>query len=133
MAVLDVLSRYYEGLYRGDTSLLHTAFHPEAHYLTASGGDLLHLDMETYLPIVEERLSPERRGDAYGFYIDSVAFAGPVTAVARMHSTMLSKTFIDLLTLVRIDGEWKIIAKVFHYDEITDAADIRPAASHSGA
>jgi len=29
---------------------------------------------------------------------------------------MLSSDYIDLLTLIRLDGEWKIISKVFHVE-----------------
>jgi len=64
-ALIDVLERYAEGLYRCDTDLLRAVFHPEAHYFTASQGKLLHLDMETYLPVVEARNSPQSRGEAY--------------------------------------------------------------------
>lgn len=115
-AVIDVLGRYYDALYRCDTSLLRTAFHPKAQYSTASDGELLHLDMESYFPIVDARTSPQSCGDAYGFHIDSIEFAGPVTAFARMRSSMLSKDFIDLLTLIQTDGQWRIISKVFHYE-----------------
>lgn len=115
-AVVDVLRRYYQGLYRCDVPLLRSVFHPEARYYTASGGDLLHLDMDAYFRIVAARTPPERSGDAYGFQIDAIEFAGPVTALARMRSVMLGKAFTDFLSLVRVDGEWRIVAKAFHYD-----------------
>jgi Putative lumazine-binding len=39
-----------------------------------------------------------------------------------MHSSMLGKDFIDLLTLIQLEGEWKIIAKVFDYTIHADKA-----------
>jgi hypothetical protein len=119
-AIVDVLGRYYAALYRCDAKLLATTFHPSAQYFTASSGELLHLDMDAYFSIVEQRISPESRGESYEFSIDSIEFAEPVTAIARMRSSMLSKDFIDLLALVQIDGEWKIISKVFHYTTQVD-------------
>lgn len=114
-AVIDLLKQYYDALYRCDVSLLSNVFHPKAQYFTASDGELLHLDMETYFPIVEQRISPASNGEPYGFSIDSIEFAGPVTAIARVRSSMFSKDFIDLLALIQLDGKWTIISKVFHY------------------
>jgi Putative lumazine-binding len=114
-AIVDLLKRYYDALYRCDPALLATVFHASAQYFTASSGELLHLDMNAYFPIVEQRISPESAGEPYVFSIDSIELAGSVTAIARMRSSMLGKDFIDLLTLIQLEGEWKIIAKVFHY------------------
>jgi Putative lumazine-binding len=120
--IVDLLKRYYDALYRCDTALLATVFHASAQYFTASSGELLHLDMHSYFPIVEQRISPETSGDPYTFSIDSIEFGGAVTAIARMRSSMLGKDFIDLLTLIQLEGEWKIIAKVFHYTIHADTA-----------
>ncbi|WP_299488344.1 nuclear transport factor 2 family protein [Acaryochloris sp. IP29b_bin.137] len=120
-AIFDVLRCYYNGLYRCDPKLLSTVFHPNAQYFTASDGELLHLDMNTYFPIVEQRSSPESSQESYEFSVDSIEFVGPVTAIAHMRSSMLSKDYIDLLTLVQLEGEWKIITKVFHSTNHADA------------
>ena len=121
-AIVDLLKRYYDALYRCDTALLATVFHANAQYFTASSGELLHLDMNSYFPIVEKRTSPESSGEPYTFSIESIELAGAVTAIARMHCSMLAKDFIDLLTLIKLEGEWKIIAKVFHYTIHADTA-----------
>ena len=115
LAIVEVLKQYYDALYRCDTALLAQVFHPSAQYFTASSGELLHLDMDTYFPIVAQRISPESSGESYGFSIDSIEFVGAATAMARMRSSMFSKNFIDLLALIQIDGTWQIISKVFHY------------------
>lgn len=115
LAIVEVLKQYYDALYRCDIDLLAQVFHPSAHYFTASSGELLHLDMDTYFPIVEQRISPESSGELYGFSIDSIQFVGEVTAFACMRSSLFSKDFIDLLALIKIDEKWQIISKVFHY------------------
>jgi Putative lumazine-binding len=123
-AIIDLLKRYYDALYRCDTALLATVFHVSAQYFTASSGELLHLDMHSYFPIIEQRISPESSGEPYTFSIESIELAGAVTAVARMRSSMLGKDFIDLLSLIKLEGEWKIIAKVFHYTIHADTATL---------
>jgi len=80
-AVIELLDKYYDGLYYGDTALLRDVFHPKARYVTVSGGQLLQLDMASYFPIVEARTSPQQLGEPYGFQIDSLEFAGPATAL----------------------------------------------------
>ena len=119
--VLKTLDRYYDGLFRGDVDRLAAVFHPDAHYATASGGTLLRTPLSDWLGAVATRPSPAVTGDAYGYTVDSVLFAGPVTAVARLRCTMLGRAFTDLLTLTRLDGGWRIIAKTFHYDLLPES------------
>ncbi|TVO67032.1 nuclear transport factor 2 family protein [Denitromonas ohlonensis] len=118
-AITELLQKYYDALVRCDTALLAEVLHPEAHYFTASDGTLLHLDMPTYFPIVAGRTSPDSTGEACRYTIDSIELIGPVTALARMRSTMMQKHFNDILSLIRLDGQWRIIAKVFHFDPAT--------------
>jgi hypothetical protein len=113
--VADVLSMYFDGLYHSDTTRLRRVFHPRAQYVCATEGTLTHLTMEEYFPVVDHRPSPASRGEARADDIVSIEFAGPVTAFARVHCAIGPKTFTDLLTLIRIDGRWQIISKVFHF------------------
>ena len=95
LAIVEVLKQYFDGLYRCDRALLAQVFHSRAQYFTASGGELLHLDMNTYLPKVEQRISPESSGEAYGFSIDSIELVGNVTAIASRRSSLFSKDYMD--------------------------------------
>jgi len=115
-AISHLLGNYYDGLYHGDVSMLQRVFHPDARYVTASNGELLQLDMASYLPLVAARKSPKQLKEPYGYIVDSVDLAGTTTAMVRMRSSMLLKHFIDFLSLIKIDGRWCIISKVFHYE-----------------
>lgn len=114
--VRDLLDHYFEGLYRSDAELLATVFHPAAVYATATEGMLTRLSMPEYLGVVAERESPATRGEMRTDTIESILFAGPVTALARVCCSIGPRRFTDLLSLVRVDGRWQIIAKVFHFD-----------------
>jgi hypothetical protein len=115
-AMTAVLSDYFDGLYHSDTSRLRKVFHPDARYVCATGGALLHLDMKEYFAVVDKRPSPASRSEARNDQIVSIEFAGPVTALARVNCSIGERHFIDLLSFVFVDGRWQIIAKVFHYD-----------------
>lgn len=114
--VRDVLTTYLDGLHHSDTGRLGTVFHPSARYVTATGGELVNLSMDEYLPIVDSRPSPASKGEPRQDRIISIEFAGPVTAFARVECSIAPKAFVDLLTLVEVDGRWRIVSKVFHYE-----------------
>lgn len=114
--IARVLRDYYDGLYRCDAALLETVFHPRALYATTSSGELLHYAMPAYMAVIRERTPPADAGDAYHYDIESIRFAGDDTAFAVLRCTMMCKHFTDFLSFVRDKGEWRIMAKVFHYD-----------------
>lgn len=115
-AVGAVIGTYFDGLHHSDTKRLATVFHPRAQYVCVSDGTLLYRTMEEYFPVVDARPSPASRGEARTDRIVSIEFAGPVSAFARVECSIGDRAFIDLLTLIHIDGRWQIISKVFHYD-----------------
>ena len=116
--IAALLQRCFEGPYSCDTVILQDVLHPGALYATASDGALTHLDMEHYMPIVDARTFPASNDEPRIFEIDSISFAGPVTALARVQITMLSKRYDDVLTLLHIDGRWWIMSKVFHVEAL---------------
>lgn len=115
-AVSAVLQTYFDGLHHSDTTRLRTVFHPDAIYACATEGTLLKLSMPEYFPIVDKRPSPASRNDARTDRILEIQFAGPVTAFARVECSIAPKSFVDFLTLVKLDGRWQIISKVFHFE-----------------
>jgi hypothetical protein len=111
-----LLQDYFDGLHFSDAARLGRVFHASAMYACATSGTLQVLDMAAYLPMVAQRPSPASLGQPREDEIVSIEMAGPVTALARVHCTIAPKRFTDLLTLVRLDGRWQILAKVFHFD-----------------
>jgi Putative lumazine-binding len=116
VAVSAALQTYFDGLHHSDTSRLRTVFHPDAIYACATEGKLLMLSMSEYFPIVDKRPSPASRNDARTDRILEIQFAGPVTAFARVECSIAPKSFVDFLTLIKLDDRWQIISKVFHFE-----------------
>ena len=117
-AVLDHLRRYYDGLYHLDTQALSQVFAPSARYASVSSGDLIEMGIPEYLPRLAAREAPSNSGAAYGYHVDSITFAGPATATARLRCSLFDHDYTDLLTLVRLNGEWRIQSKVFHAEPV---------------
>lgn len=118
-AVALVLQTYFDGLHHSDTQRLRQVFHPRAIYACASGEAPLLLSMAEYFPVVDQRPSPASQGQARRDRILAIEFAGPVTALAKVECEIAPKAFIDLLSLIYVEGRWQIISKVFHYEVIT--------------
>lgn len=115
-----VMRDYLDGLYRCDTALLARAFHPQALYATAAGDVPVIMDLPSYLPVVARRDPPARSGDARRERIVSIDVVGPSTALVKLECRFFQKDYVDFLTLVRVDGRWQIIAKVFHFTAVPD-------------
>ena len=118
-AISAVLQDYFDGLYDSDTGRLRRVFHPLAHYTCATDKPMLHMGMTEYFALVDKRPSPASRGEKRRDRIVSIEIAGPDAAFARVECSIGPKFCTDLLTFVRVDGRWQIMAKVFHYD-LTD-------------
>jgi 4-oxalocrotonate tautomerase len=120
-SIEQTLQEYFDGLYHSDTTRLQRVFHPWAVYASATDGELVHRTMDEYFLIVDARPSPASRGEPRRDRVVSIEQIGPVSAVARVECAIGPKHFEDVLTLVRLDGRWQIIAKVFHYELVEEA------------
>ncbi|MDY0871643.1 nuclear transport factor 2 family protein [Dongia rigui] len=114
--VAAALETYFDGLYHSDIKRLGAVFHPQAIYACATDGTLTYHTMASYFPIVAARPAPAASNAPRADRIVSIQFAGPVTALATVNCAIGPKFFTDLLTFVKLDGRWQIMAKVFHFD-----------------
>jgi 4-oxalocrotonate tautomerase len=115
-AIGALIQDYFDGVHHSDTQRLRKIFHPRAHYVCVSDGTLVYYTMDEYFPIVDARPSPASRNEPRQDRILSIEFAGPVSARVTLNCAIAPKFFTDMLTLIKIDGRWQIISKVFHYD-----------------
>lgn len=112
-AIDNLLRRYFDALYHSDAVAIEQIFHPRAIYATADEEPPLYRSMSEYVPVIAARQSPKSRGEPRRDIVDSVELAGENTALARVRCTIGDRSFVDFLSLVRDNGKWRIIAKVF--------------------
>ncbi|MCP9792119.1 nuclear transport factor 2 family protein [Vulcanococcus limneticus Candia 3F8] len=115
-AIHSVLQLYFDGLYHSDTTLLAQVFHQDALYATAVADKPIVLRMDEYFPVVDARPAPAASSQPRTDRVLSIELIGPVTAHARLQCSIPPRDFIDLLTLIHVDGRWQVISKVFHSD-----------------
>ncbi|MBX8495911.1 nuclear transport factor 2 family protein [Pseudomonas cichorii] len=113
-AVIATASRYVEGLRVGSVSTIAEAFHTDAVMYGFTNGELLGGPIENLYKFVETNgTAPDIETR-----LDVLAIT-PTTAVVRidMEKDAIGADYNDYLTLIKINGDWKVIAKVYHQFE----------------
>lgn len=123
--VIAALDAYFEGFHEGDIEKLRTIFHPNCHLYQAMSGELVDSDMETVYARVGTREKPAARGDDPVYGVLTVDQSGPECAFAKVHIALGDKHFTDYLTLLKIDGGWRIITKTFSGVDRPDVAPLK--------
>lgn len=108
-----LLGLYFDGLYHSDTARLRQVFHPAAFYAAVMDGSLKNLTMDKYWPIVDARPSPASQQQARRDKILVMDVIGPTTALAKVECAIGRYFYTDLLSMIKLDARWWIIAKVF--------------------
>ena len=111
--VLALLADYHHGLYHLDLDRLRKVFTPEATYATVVDGSLLGLTIEAYFDRLTRRTAPAEEGVDSNPRVRSIRFAGENTALAEVESSMFGHDYHDFLSLLRVDGRWRVQSKVF--------------------
>lgn len=110
-AVVDTVQQYVDGLRVGKADDVARAFHEDAVMYGFTNGQLLGGTIRNLYDFVDEN------GDApqIATRLDVIGIT-PTTAVVRvdMESDAINADYTDFHTLLKQDGAWKVIAKVYH-------------------
>jgi hypothetical protein len=113
-AVIAVAQKYVDGLRVGSPDGVAEAFHKEAVMYGFTNGELLGGPITNLFDFVKKNgKAPE-----ITTRLDVLAIT-PTTAVVRvdMEKDAIGADYNDYLTLIKINGDWKVIAKVYHQFE----------------
>ncbi|OXG03966.1 putative lumazine-binding protein [Flavobacterium araucananum] len=109
--VLAVVEGYVHGLKTGSVEQLKKTFHKDAVMYGHLTNDLSQGSIENLYSYVQEfGAAPNIKTNL------TVLHKTPTTAVVRveMESDAANEDFTDYHSLIKIDGEWKVVAKLFH-------------------
>lgn len=110
-AVRAAIEHYVQGHATGDGAHFRLAFHPESKLFFIREGKFASWTSEEYIgrakgtPAADEAQRKRR--------VDFVDITGDA-AVAKLTLDYPEVTFTDYLSLLKVDGEWKIVNKTFH-------------------
>ncbi|HUF28201.1 MAG TPA: nuclear transport factor 2 family protein [Gemmatimonadaceae bacterium] len=110
-AVRRTLDHYLAGHATGDGSHMRLAFHPEARLFWVQDGALRQRTSAEYIAGFTGRPAPDEA--QRNRRIESVDISG-TAASARIVLDYPAVRFVDYMSLLKVDGEWKIVNKIFH-------------------
>ncbi|MFM9904417.1 MAG: nuclear transport factor 2 family protein [Pyrinomonadaceae bacterium] len=123
-AVRVPLENYLKAHATGNAAFARKAFHTEGMMIYIKDGKYTSETFDAFIkraftgkPAVDEEKRKDKRT------IESIDISGNA-ANAKIVLDYPKVTFVDYMTLLRIDGEWKIVSKVF-YAEPKAAADTK--------
>ena len=114
LQIENVLRRYLDLLYNGDTNLIETVFLPEATVNSVADGKIVSIDMVGFRERIAGRQSPASIGEKRDDKIIMVDISSPTTAMAKVECMILKNQYTDYLSFIKVSGKWGIISKVFH-------------------
>ena len=109
-AVVEVVRLYYEGMMSGDEAKLSRAFHPRASIVGNEGGGFTWATLEEF---TAECKAAAGQGGERAWQIDGLSFVGD-TALVRLGNRFAGVWYSDDLSMVRVDGAWRIVHKTFY-------------------
>ena len=111
--IKKVIGDYATGYQEANTELIQKSFHPETRLLSVDEGKFDVTEMKDWLKGLEERQARGdlRRGKLSIKSIDVKDY----TAFVKLVFQFEKFTFTDYLSLLKIDGKWMIVGKIYHY------------------
>jgi hypothetical protein len=109
-AIAKTVQRYVEGGKAGSGDQMKAAFHADATIIGYLGSDLVSGPIQLLFDWVDQNgPAPDLQ-----LRLGSVDVTGSI-AMARLEmDNWTGHRFTDMVTLLKVDGEWKIISKVFY-------------------
>jgi hypothetical protein len=109
-AITNTVHNYINGGQTGRTAVMKLAFHPDATIFGYVGPDLFAGPIQRLFDWNDQNgPAAELQGR-----ITSIDLIETVATVRLELDNWSGHRFTDLFTLLKVDGEWKIINKVFH-------------------
>ncbi len=109
----DVIQNYFEGYQKAEVELIKKAFHPETRLLSVDEGKMDVTEMADWIKNLEDRKARGdiRKGSLKLIFSDTKEYAASV----KLQMTFPTMEFTDYLSLLKINGTWIIVGKIYHY------------------
>ncbi|GAB5467673.1 MAG: hypothetical protein Kilf2KO_07030 [Rhodospirillales bacterium] len=111
-AVTAVVRAYLDGMVFADEALLRQALHPRWHCIGHIKGSLEWLSLDDFIATCKQARPSEPDPD-YFWRIVSLEIVGD-SALLHLEDDYLGRRFTDHLTLLKHEGRWQIVNKVFY-------------------
>ncbi len=121
--VIALAGAYYRAMVDADEAELKRLFHPRASVIGHFDGALEFTDLDGFIASTADAKTGDKPFD---YRVEGLVLAG-YTAVITVGGYCYGTWFTDHLSMIKIDGSWRIVAKTFYAHPPTDAmAPLRP-------
>ena len=111
--VLKIVEDYINSAFESDGITTRKIFDDDAKVTGHINGKLIRQTKEDWAKFVEKNIpSPKEQGKVKSYDILMID-AGEETALVKVKSEYINIIFLDTLSFLKIDDEWKIYNKVF--------------------
>jgi len=112
----NVIQNYFQGYQQADIKLIQQAFHSETRLLSVDNDKLDKTEMKDWLKNLEDRHS---RGDIRKGVLEIQSIdVTEYTANVKLKIRFAAFEFTDYLSLLKVDGKWLIVGKIYHLKEL---------------
>lgn len=110
-AIVEVISKYVDGLIAGKKEIMQPAFHTDATMYGYNSNGFLGGSIQNLWDFVDEAgAAPNMKSR-----IDVLDVEGTIaSARISLENDAYGESYTDYHQLLKIDGEWKVIGKLFH-------------------
>ena len=113
-AVKEVIDKYIEGTFSADIEMLKGVFHEKAVMNGYLGPNLLLADPAPFIEDIASAPSMKSNNDPYNAEIKSIQVEGNIASVMISQTGFRGEaSIVDFFHLIKTDGDWSIIAKLF--------------------
>lgn len=113
--IRSALQLYFDVMHECDLEKFDRIFHPTSSLFNAKDGVLTLRPFVKYRTEIENRVSPKSLGQPRIDSILTIDILSPEMCFAKVRVRIHEKIFVDNLNLLKIDGRWMIVAKIYHH------------------
>ena len=112
----NVIQLYVDSMDESNPDKVKQAFHSNAKVVGYLHGDFMEMSVDDFAGFVaSQQPSPKEKGENVVFEILSCDIAG-ATAAVKVRDKYLGITFLDTLSLIKVESGWKLYNKLFHVE-----------------
>ena len=112
----EVVQLYVDSMNESNSEKVKQAFHTNAKVAGYLHGDFMEMSVDDFSGFVaSQQPSPKEKGENVIFEILSIEIEG-ATAIVKVRDKYLGITFLDTLSFIKIESEWKLYNKLFHVE-----------------
>jgi hypothetical protein len=114
--IRNVIQLYIDSMNESNPDKVKQAFHGNAKVVGYLHGDFMEMSVDDFASFVEsQQPSPKEKGEDVVFEILSLEKEG-TTALVKIRDKYLGITFLDTLSFIKFEGEWKLYNKLFNVE-----------------